>query len=259
MMRRRDFIVLLGGAASSWPLAARAQQATMPVVGYLYTGSPDTSAHLVAAFRSGLGEVGYLEGRNVTFEYRWAHNENDRMPEPAADLVRRNAALIFASAPVAAQAAKAATTTIPIVFRVSGDPVEFGLVASLNRPGGNMTGVHAMSWEVDSKRLGLLHELLPEATRFAVLVNPNDPNSDHLTKEVEIAASAIHRKVEFFPARAEAKSTLHLRDLCRTGLMHFSLRHRACSLTVAFSSSHWPLVTFCREFIRSAILLRSAD
>ena len=207
-MKRREFITLLGGAAAAWPLAARGQQPAMPVIGYLYTGAPDTSAHLVAAFRSGLGEVGYIEGRNVTFEYRWAHNENDRLPELAADLVRRNVALIFASAPVAAQAAKAATTTIPIVFRVSGDPVEFGLVASLNRPGGNMTGVHAMSWEVDSKRLGLLHELLPEATRFAVLVNPNDPNSDHLTKEVEIAASAIHRKVEFFPARSRGEIDL---------------------------------------------------
>jgi ABC-type uncharacterized transport system substrate-binding protein len=198
-VRRRTFITLLG-AAAAWPLVARAQQPTMPVIGYLYTGAPETSAHLVTAFGRGLSESGYVEGRNVLIEYRWARNNNDGLPELASDLVRRRVTVIVASSPIAALAAKAATSTIPIVFRVSGDPVEFGLVASLNRPGGNITGVHAMSWEVVSKRLELLHEMLPTAARFAVIVNPNDPYADHLISELQSAASIIGRQTQFFNA-----------------------------------------------------------
>jgi putative ABC transport system substrate-binding protein len=210
---RREFITLLGGAVAAWPLAARAQQPKMPVIGYLYAGAPETSAHFVAAFRGGLSEAGYVEGRDGAVEYRWAHNDVARLPELAADLVRRRVAVIVASAPVAAVAAKAATTTIPIVFRVSWDPVELGLVASLNRPGGNITGVHAMSWEIGSKRLGLLHELLPGASRFGVLVNPSDPNAEHLIRDLQAAASVIQRHIEFFNARNSAEIDVALASL----------------------------------------------
>jgi putative ABC transport system substrate-binding protein len=200
-LRRREFITLLGGAAASWPLIARAQQASMPVVGYLYSGSLEPSAHLVAAFRTGLGETGYIEGQNVAIEYRYAQNENDRLPELAADLVRRRVAVLVApgSTP-AALAAKAATATVPVVFSGGGDPVQAGLVASLNRPGGNVTGVTTMSVELGAKRLGLLHELLPAAARFAVLVNPNSPLTEPFVTDVRAAASGIGRQIEVLTA-----------------------------------------------------------
>ena len=172
-MGRREFVALLGGAAA-WPLAARAQ-AVMPVVGYLAAGTPETWANVVAAFRKGLGETGFAEGQNVAIEFRWARNELDRLPELAADLVRRRPVVIATPSSAAATlAVKEATTTIPIVFSAGADPVQTALVASLNRPGGNVTGVNNMSGELGAKQLGLLHELLPAATRFAVLVNPNN-------------------------------------------------------------------------------------
>ena len=169
-MRRREFLGVLGGAAAAWPLVARAQQPTMPVVGYLGAGTPETWANVVAAFRKGLAETGYVEGRNLAIEFRFAQNEFDRFPELAADLVRRRPVVIATPSSAAASGA----TTIPIVFSTGADPVRTGLVASLNRPGGNVTGVNNMSGELGAKQLGLLHELMPGATRFAVLVNPNN-------------------------------------------------------------------------------------
>jgi putative ABC transport system substrate-binding protein len=199
-MRRREFITLLGGAAA-WPLTARGQQAAMPVIGYLYSGTPETSASWLAAFRKGLSESGFSEGRNVAIEYRWAHNDATRLPELAADLVRRRVAVIVTPGTAASVlAAKAATTTIPIVFRTGGDPTALGFVTSLNRPGGNVTGINAMSLEINAKRVGLLHELLPHAARFAVLLNPNDPNADYYTKDLQAAASTVGWQIEFLGA-----------------------------------------------------------
>jgi putative ABC transport system substrate-binding protein len=207
-MRRRDFNTLLGGAAAAWPIAARAQQRAMPVVGFLYTGVPELSAPIVAAFRSGLSEAGYIEGRNVAIEYRFAHNDNARLPELAADLVRRQVAIIASPANTGgALAAKAATTMIPIVFSTGCDPVQIGLVASFNRPGGNVTGVVSMNNELGPKRLGVLHELLPEAARFGVLVNPsNSVVGNPLIADLQAAASAIGRQIEIFNATSNSES-----------------------------------------------------
>jgi putative ABC transport system substrate-binding protein len=200
-MRRREFITLLGGAAATWPLAARAQYPAMPVIGYLYSGAPETSAFMVQAFRQGLNEAGFVEGQNVTIEYRWANNEPSRLPELAADLVRRRVAVIVTlGTSESVLAAETATKTIPIVFRTGGDPVELGLVTSLNRPGGNVTGINAMSLETVTKRLGLLHDLLPTATHFAALLNPSDPNAGFYSKDLKAAALGVGRKVEIFDA-----------------------------------------------------------
>jgi putative ABC transport system substrate-binding protein len=200
-LRRREFIAFLGGAAVTWPSAARAQQATMPVIGYLYNGSPEASANYLTAFRKGLSEIGYVEGRNVAIEYRWAQNEYDRLPELAADLIRRGVAVIVTPrSGTAALAAKAATSTIPIVFSTEGDPVQAGLVASLNRPGGNLTGVSYMNAELGAKQLGLLHELLPTTARVAIINNPHNPYTESMTTTLQAAAAAIDLQIEFFAA-----------------------------------------------------------
>ena len=205
MMRRREFIALLG-AAVSWPWAARAQQPAMPVIGYLHSGSAGPYAHLVAAFQQGLKETGTVEGSNVAIEYRWAEGRYDRLPALAADLVGRHVALLVAQGgdpPVLA--AKAATATIPIVFTLSSDPVKLGLVASVNRPGGNVTGWWGYTSLLGTKRLELVQQLLPANTSITVLINPDNPNADIDTPELQGAARALGQSISFVKARSEAE------------------------------------------------------
>jgi putative ABC transport system substrate-binding protein len=200
-MRRRDFITLLGGAAAAWPLAASAQQPAVPVIGYLDLGSPEARANYVQAFRKGLNQGGYVEGRNLAIEYRFARDETERLPELVADLVRRRVVVIAATTLPSALVAKAATSTIPIVFMSGTDPIQAGLVTTFNHPGGNVTGVTDVGQELGAKRLGLLHELLPQATRFAALINRLSlvGGNSYLT-ELPAAASRIGVQVDFYHA-----------------------------------------------------------
>ena len=199
---RRQFITLLGGAAAAWPLTARAQQPTMPVIGLLDLRSPHTVSDQLRAFRQGLKDTGYVEGENVSIEYRWAEGQFDRLPALAAELVRRRVTVIATSGgPAVALAAKAATATIPIVFIVGEDPVRLGLVASLGRPGGNLTGVNFLVGELTAKRLGFLHELVPGAARIAVLVNPaNTTNAETTLRDVEPAARGMGLQIQILKA-----------------------------------------------------------
>jgi putative tryptophan/tyrosine transport system substrate-binding protein len=201
-MRRREFITLVGGAAATWPLAARAQQPAMPVVGFVFGGWADTSARYVAAFRKGLNETGYVEGQNVTVEYHWLEGKYDGLPALLADLARRQVAVIATPGDTpAALAAKAATATIPIVFGVGQDPVKLGLVANLAQPSGNATGINFFNAEVIAKRLRLLHDLVPKAVRVAVLVNPaNAPLTESTSREVKEAAPTIGLQIQIFNA-----------------------------------------------------------
>jgi putative ABC transport system substrate-binding protein len=213
--RRREFITLLGGAAVTWPLSARAQQAQTPVVGFVNGGS--SNARRAAAFRDGLNETGYVEGQNVTVEYHWLDGQYDRLPSLMADLVRRVAVIATPGSNPASLAAKAATTTVPIVFGVGEDPVKLGLVASLARPGGNATGINFFGQEVATKRLGLLHELVPKAVRIAVLVNPaNGPTAEAALRAIPDAAHAIGLQTQFLKASTseeiEAAFATLLRD-----------------------------------------------
>jgi len=202
MMRRRDLITLLGGAAAAWPVAARSQQAAMPVIGFLSASSPAPDISILPAFHRTLGEAGYVENQNVKIEYRYADGRYDRLAELAADLVRRNVSVIVAVPNVnTARAAKAATSVIPIVFMASDDPVKLGLVASLNRPGANVTGVNYFISELSAKRLGLLRELLPAAARFAALVNPTAESTEGFIKDVSAAASTLGIPLEIVRAR----------------------------------------------------------
>ena len=194
-MRRREFITTVGGAAAAWPLAARGQQAAMPVVGFLHSGAQDTWAPMVSAFRRGLGESGYTEGRNVVIEYRWAGGHYDQLPTMAADLVRRNATVVAALGPPAALAAKAATSTIPIVFVSGSDPVQAGVVASMNQPGGNVTGVYVLLSGLESKRLGLLRDLVPQATLVGLLINPHSPDAEVQSRASQSAAHAVGQRI----------------------------------------------------------------
>jgi putative ABC transport system substrate-binding protein len=206
MIERREFITLLGGAMVAGPVAARAQEPAMPVVGYLNSGSAGPSVEGVEAFRRGLAESGYVEGKDIKIEYRWADNQYDRLPALVADLIRRKVAVIIASGAVnAALTAKEATRTIPIVFGVGSDPVQVGLVASLNRPGGNVTGATQISRELLGKRLELLRQLLPHATAISFLVNPDNPNTVPSVQELETLASAGGWRLQVAPVRNEAE------------------------------------------------------
>jgi putative tryptophan/tyrosine transport system substrate-binding protein len=202
-MQRRELIKLIGGVAAAWPLAARAQQPGMPVVGFLNGASPDAYAPFLAAFQQGLNEAGYVEGQNVAIEYRWAEDHDDRLPALTADLIRKKVALIAATGTASAVAAKAATTTVPIVFEMAADPITLGLVASLNRPGGNVTGVTQLNSVLEAKRLGLLYQLVPNAAVIAVLVNPSFPNAANQVSDLQAAARVLALQIHVLHASTE--------------------------------------------------------
>src|SRR5262245_54162618 len=197
---RRKFITLLGGTAATWPLAARAQQPAMPVIGFLSSSALADRARYLPAFRQGVRETGYVEGQNVAIEYRWAQDQHDVLPDLAADLVRRQVTVIAPHDTASSIVAKAATTTIPIVFASAGDPLKLGLVASLNRPGGNVTGVTFVTAELGAKQLGLLHELQPGAVRVGVLVDPNFAPTQSFVSDVQAAALSIGKQIEVLEA-----------------------------------------------------------
>ena len=202
-MKRREFIRLLGSATAAWPLTARAQQPKMPVIGFLHYGSPETYTHIVSAFRQGLADSGFSEGQNVVIEYRWANGEYDRLPTLAADLVQHQVVAIAAAGFVGAQAAKAVTTTIPVVFASGVDPVATGVVPSLNRPGGNVTGVSLISLQLAAKRLELLRELMPQVSVIALLINPNNPAFDTELTDAEAAARTLGLQIRKVTASNE--------------------------------------------------------
>jgi len=229
-LKRRDFITLIGGAAVAWPLAARAQQGAVPVVGFLNSASPATYSHLLGAFRLGLKESGFIEGENVTIEYRWAENEFDRLPALARELVRRQVAVIAATGGIhSALAAKAATSTIPIVFNIGDDPVRLGLVASVARPGGNVTGVNNFIYELVAKRLALLRELVPSAARVAVLVNPANAQTATTLRDVEAAARPAGLQIQIAKAGTAREIDAAFAALARDRATVSSSRPIRCS------------------------------
>ena len=264
-MRRREFITLIGGAAAAWPLAARAQQAAMPVVGLLRDATiaePD-EAHWVTAFHQGMKATGYVEGQNVTIEYRSAEGQTDRLPVLVADLLRRQVAVIVGNT-ASALAAKAATTTVPIVFVTGWDPVKDGLVASLNRPGGNVTGVSFVSAELGPKQLGLLRELRPGAARIAVLVDPKFPTTGRYVSEVRAAASATGQKIEVLYASTGREIETAFATLVQrgAGALHVgtgAFMHSQRELIVALAARHGiPAIYIWREAVAAGGLMSYA-
>jgi putative tryptophan/tyrosine transport system substrate-binding protein len=261
-VKRREFITLLGGAGA-WPIAGRAQQGPMPAIGFLHAASPAAYVHLIAAFRKGLSEAGYIEGQNVAVEYRWGEGQNERLPALAAELVNRRVAVIVTPGSTAATlAAKGATATIPIVFTSAGDPVKIGLVASLNRPGGNVTGISDIGVELGAKRVGLLHELLPRARRFAVLVNPANPFiTESFIAEVQTATSAIGREVEVITASTNSDIDTAFAMLAKKQADAFLLSTDALFVTrrvqlITLAARHaLPAMYFRREFAEAGGLM----
>jgi putative ABC transport system substrate-binding protein len=252
-IERRKFLATLGGAAA-WPLAARAQQPAMPVIGYLNFGSPESDASRLTGLRRGLNQTGYVEGRNFVIEYRWAGNQADRLPALAADLVQLRVAVIVSPGPVPTLAAKAATTSIPIVFGVGADPVQLGLVASLNRPGGNLTGFNNFTGELGAKGLALLHELVPGIATVGFLVNPNNPVSELLTRDVLAAAPAIGVKVQILKADTDREIDAAFVSLvqARTGALLVSsdvfLNNRIEQIVALAARHAIPTIYAFREF-----------
>ena len=256
-IRRRDFIILLGGsAAAGWPLAARAQQAAIPVIGYLSSEAPESDASRLTGLRRGLNQAGYVEGRNFVIEYRGVGNQADRLPELAADLVQLRVAVIVSPGVAATRAAKAATTSIPIVFGISNDPVRLGLVASLNRPGGNVTGFNSFSSELGAKALALLHELVPSITTVGFLENPNNPRYEaYYERDVLAAATVIGLKIQILKARTDREIDAAFVSLVqvRTGALLVggdALFNNRIEQIVALAARHTiPTMYTFREFV----------
>jgi putative tryptophan/tyrosine transport system substrate-binding protein len=253
LMRRREFITFMGGAALAWPLAARAQQSALPTIGYLSTRSPGEAKYVTDAFAQGLNEIGYVEGRNLAIEYRWAELQYDRLPALASDLVRRQVAVIAAVGGAhSGLAAKAATSTIPIVFVSAGDPVTFGLVASLNRPGANVTGISMITVALAPKRLELLHELVPAPGVIALLVNPTSPYVEPETKDVMASASALGRQVQVLNASTGPEIDTAFATLVQQGVRALLVSGDPFSTASGIDSSCSPRTMRFRGFINGA-------
>jgi putative ABC transport system substrate-binding protein len=260
-MKRREFIILLGGAAA-WPFAARAQQPAMPVVGFMHALSPENVSNPMAGFHQGLKEAGYIESQNLAIEYRWAQGHYDRLPERAADLIRRKVAVIVATGgDPSPQVAKAATQTIPIVFGMLGDPVREGLVASLNRPGGNATGITIFGPAAVTKRLQLLHDLVPQAVVIAFLMNPNNPNGNIEMKAAQTAANSLGRQIVVFSASDESELDAAFASMVRERIgallgasdpFLFGRRDRIVSLAAHYRI---PAIYYLPEFVRAGGLM----
>jgi len=260
-MRRREFITVIAGSAAAWPLAARAQQPAFPVIGLLHVSTFEGGASLQIAFRQGLSETGYIEGKNVTFEHRWAEGHLDRLASLAADLTHQPIAVLAGLSTPAALAAKAATNTIPVVFETAGDPIKLGLVKSLNRPGGNVTGVTQLSSELISKRLGLLHELIPSAKTIGFLVNRVDPRAETQTEDMQEAARALGLQAHVLDANTEDDIDNAFTTLSRIGAGGLLvgtgdfLRRRAQQLATLAAHEKVPVIYQYRDYAMAGGLI----